>query len=339
MRSTFLFLITALIVLGFVAFWSTYSVRFTEVAVVTTFGRAGEAAIRNVEGDESGIFLKWPYPVQSVTKYDTRVRVLQTRSETQLTRDQAQIVVESFLAWRIADPLVFFQRYSSQGPSARDHFRSAERTLESLLRSAIAEVSAYELKDLFNPVAGASKLGDLEAAILRRLASAGGEGRTLADFGVEPVQVGVSRVVLPQETTRAVYERMRAARESIAAEAQSQGESRASTIRSEAESAARRILAFADRRAQEIRNAGDLEAAKYLSSFAEDPELAVFLKNLEFMRLGLGKRATLVLPTTDFGFRLFDPRTISGVQGIPVLGEPRPQPHTSAKPANELSNQ
>ncbi len=333
MRSTFLFLITALIVLGFVAFWSTYSVRFTEVAVVTTFGKAGDAAIRNANGEESGIYLKWPYPVQSVTKYDTRVRVLQTRSETQLTRDQAQIVVESFLAWRIADPLVFFQRYSAQGPTARDHFRAAERTLESLLRSAMAEVSAYELKELFNPTPGASKLAELEAALLRRLASAGGEGRTLADFGVVPVQVGVSRVVLPQETTRAVYERMRAARESIAAEAQSQGESRASTIRSEAESAARRILAFADRRAQEIRNDGDREAARYLGSFAEDPDLAIFLKNLEFMRLGLGKRATLVLPTTDFGFRLFDPRVISNAQGVPVLAEPRPQ--SSANPANE----
>lgn len=332
MRSTFLFFVTAVIVLSFVAYWCTYSVRFTEVAVVTTFGRAEKAAVKDGGAGQAGLYLKWPYPVQSVTKYDTRTRFLQTRGETQQTADNSQIIVESFLAWKVKDPLTFYQRYSSAGPDARDHFKAAERTLESLLRSAMAEVSRFELKQLFDPTPGASRLADLERAIDARLkveqapgAPAGADGSPagqIAAYGIEPVLVGINRVVLPQETTKSVFERMKANREKLAGEAQSRGETLATTIKNEAESAASRIRSFADQRAAEIRNRGDLEAARYIKEFGEAPELAVFLKNLDFMRNGLGSKATLVLPTTMPGMRVFDPSKAPQDGAIPPLGDP-----------------
>lgn len=320
MRSVFLFAVTALIVLGFLAYWSTYTVRFTEVAVVTTFGKADDGSIVNRDGDQAGIHPKWPYPIQSVTRYDTRVRIVQTRSETQLTADDRQIIVESFLTWRVDNPLVFYQRFSNAGPEARDHFREADRTLNSLLRSAMSEVSTYRLGELFAPEAQASRLDDLEGAILARLTRGeGADALRLADYGIEPVLVGINRVVLPEETTREVFERMKATREKIAAEAQSQGEARAQTIRNEADSAARRIIAFAERRAQEIRVAGDREAARWLAYFQEEPELAVFLKNVELLRNGLGRRATLVLPADMPGMELFDPSRMGDAARPPAV--------------------
>ena len=95
MRSTFLLTMTGLIVLGFVLFMVTFSVRFTEAAVVTTFGKASETSVVNQDGDEAGLYFKWPYPVQSVTKYDRRVRILESRSETQLTADDRPIIVDN----------------------------------------------------------------------------------------------------------------------------------------------------------------------------------------------------------------------------------------------------
>lgn len=320
MRSAFLFVVTALIVLGFLAYWSTYTVRFTEVAVVTTFGKADDSSIINQDGDQAGIHPKWPFPIQSVTRYDTRVRLVQTRSETQLTADDRQIIVESFLTWRVANPLVFYQRFSNAGPDARDHFREADRTLNSLLRSAMSEVSTFRLGELFTPDTQASRLGQLEQAIFSRMTSGvGADALSLADYGIEPVLVGINRVVLPEETTREVFERMKATREKLAAEAQSQGQARAQTIRNEADSAARRIIAFAERRAQEIRVAGDREAARWLAYFQEEPELAVFLKNVELLRKGLGRRATLVLPAEMPGMQLFDPSRMSGADRPPAV--------------------
>ena len=72
-------LLALLFVAAVIAFAFSYTVRFTESAVVTTFGRAGEDAVVS----EPGLKFKWPYPIQSVTKYDSRLRVLQTRSQTQ----------------------------------------------------------------------------------------------------------------------------------------------------------------------------------------------------------------------------------------------------------------
>lgn len=321
MRSTFLLIVTAVIVAAFVAYWSTYSVRFTEVAVVTTFGKAGDGSLRA----EPGLYPKWPYPVQSVTKYDTRARFLQTRGETQLTADQRQIIVESFITWRVKDPLVFYQRFSSQGPEARDHFRAAERTLEALLRSALAEVGGYELRQLFDPTPGSSKLADLERRIGDRLSKPDPTtGQQLADYGIETVLVGLNRVLLPQETTKQVFERMKAARETLAATAQSQGEAVAKTITNQADSDSRRILAFANRRADEIRVAGDREAARYIAAYNEAPDLAIFLKTMDFMRRGFGKRSTLVLPTDMPGLRAFDPKNIPEDGSLPAFSSPKP---------------
>lgn len=313
MRSSFMMSLTALIVLGFVAYWCTYTVRFTEHAVVSTFGRATEESVRT----EPRLYPKWPYPIQRVTKYDTRTRVLKLQSETQMTADDRQIIVEAFLAWRVTDPLKFYQRYNNAGPDARDHFNAASRNLESLMRSAMASVSNYQLRELFNPTLGASRLSDLEQTVLERLTRSDETGLRISEYGVEPVFVGVNRVLLPKDTTREVFERMKATRQTIAIEAETQGESLATTIRNEADSAADRILAFARRRAEELRVVGDNEAARWLSAFNEEPELAVFLKQLEFLRAGLGKNLTLVLPTSFPGMGVFDPRAMDAAGGIP----------------------
>lgn len=328
MRSTFLLTMTGLIVLGFVLFMVTFSVRFTEAAVVTTFGKATESAVKNQDGDEAGLYFKWPYPVQSVTKYDRRVRILESRSETQLTADERQIIVEAFMTWRVTDPLTFYQRFSNAGPESRDHYNSAQRSLDALLRSSMAEVARFRMSELFASGPGQSRLSELESSVLDRLrrSDAGQEGR-LSDFGVEVEMVGIRRIVLPEETTRDVYERMKATRDKLAAEARAQGDAIASTITNEAESQAERILAFARRLAAEIRNKGDLEAARWLEQLEEAPELAVFLQNVELIKEGFGKQVTLVVPTNFPGMQLLDPSNLlDAAQGrLPTFDTSRDQ--------------
>lgn len=340
MRSTFLLTLTGLIVLGFVLFMVTYSVRFTEAAVVTTFGRASENSIKNPDGNGAGLYFKWPYPVQSVTKYDRRVRLLESRIESQQTSDARPIIVEAFLTWRVTDPLVFYQRFSNSGPEARDHYSAADRNLSDLLRSAMAEVSNFRMSDLFSPTPGGSRLADLERAILERIrrgeASDDDRGR-MADYGVQVELVGIRRIVLPEETTRDVYDRMKATRDKLAAEARAQGDAIASTIRNEAESQADRILAFARRLAAEIRNQGDLEAARWLQQLDEAPELAVFLQNVELIREGFGKQVTLVVPTSFPGMQLLDPRNLMDASTGRLPGitgqdrQPAPAPQTAPR--------
>lgn len=324
MRNLFLILVAALIVGGFIVYMSSFTVRFTEAAVVTTFGHASEGDVIV----EPGLRFKWPSPIQNVTVYDTRARFLTTKSETQQTADDRQIIVEAFLTWKVKDPLVFYKRFRSAGGSnARDQYAKAQAELTSQLRSAMSEVSKYRLGDLFAPEMGKSRLSELEKNILERLRGSSDKGGgNIGGYGVEVVLVGINSVVLPENTTKEVFTRMTEARKRLAAKAESEGQALATAIRSEAENAAKRIREFAKFRADQIRNRGDLEAAPFLAALNEDPALAVYLKELDFLRAGLSSRTTLVLPTSMAGLGLLTPQAaIRAREGkIPGMGADAP---------------
>lgn len=329
--------VAVLVLVALVSRMVTYSLRFTEVAVVTTFGEAGE----NSTITEPGLHFKAPYPIQAVTRYDTRVRFMQTRSETQQTADDRQIVVESFALWRVRDPLAFFQRFSNAGEREADHYRRAEEILKSALRSALSETSRYRMEDLFTSQ-GNSKLPELEARVLAAMTgSVAGQtiGQSLETAGITVEAIGINRVVLPEETTTAVFDRMAADRDRLVKEIESQGTSSADAIRSSADAKAETIRAFAYAKAEEIRTQGDIEASKYLELMNVNPDLAIFLRNIEFISTVLSKRITLVLPTNLPGIGLFSPdaldKTPSG--SIPSSGfrrEPGPA-GASATPVSD----
>ncbi len=309
----------------------TYTVRFTEAAVLTTFGSAGAGAEKTVPG----LKFKWPDPIQSVTKYDTRARFLQTQSQTQQTADSKQIVVESFCTWRVKNPLKFFQRFSNAGDHASDHYHKAEEVLRGNLRSALGEVSKFQLKELFTTDAKAGKLADLENQILAAIKTASAGQASVDDYGVEIVTVGVNRVVLPEETTKAVFESMKSERKTLIADLESRGNSAAEAIRSAAEANAKRIEDFANGLAAEIRKKGDEEALPYVMQMREAPELAIFLKNMELIRESLAKRITLIFSTSMPGMELFSPGAMSsprssGVPGVKGLMEGAPAQKSEA---------
>ncbi len=309
-------LFAVLFILIIVLFSSSYTVRFTETAVKTTFGSASEDSIVA----EPGLHWKAPYPIQSVTKYDKRIRIVQTRSETVQTADDFQIIVEAYLSYRVSDPLKFFRSFSNAGDRAQDHFAKAENdVLRDLLRSALGETSRYRMEDLFTSQSGASVIPQLEQEVFTLLVQGGGGEQPLAEYGIEISQIGIDRIVLPEETTSAVINRMGANRDRLAEGYESEGRSKARLINAEASSQAERIRAFAQRRADEILAKGEQEAAPYLAQQNINPDLAVFIQNIKLMREAMAKKFTLIFSTSDYGMQLFDPEVLKQSQGeIPV---------------------
>lgn len=317
----FVTIVLALIFLfALLSFTVTYSVRFTEAAVVTTFGKAGEGGVQT----EPGLRFKWPYPIQSVTRYDTRVRLLTTRAEAQQTRDDRQIIVEAFLTWRVEDPLKFFERFSNAGPRSEDHYAAAERVLRSLLAGALAETGRYTLGDLFTATAGGSKLPELEQGMLAALSQLDERGKSLADYGIRSTGIGVHRVRLAEQTTAAVNDAIAANRDRKAKEIESAGQAEADAIRARAESDASRIREFARAYADRIRAEGDAAGRQYLEQMSENPELAIYIKNLDFIRQAFSKRTTVVLSTDMPGLNLLEPDALGIVPpgAIPGSGLP-----------------
>jgi len=309
-------LFAGLFFLVILLFSASYTVRFTETAVKTTFGSANENSIIA----EPGFHIKWPYPVQNITKYDTRLRIVQTRSETVQTADDFQIIVESFLSYKVSDPLKFFRSFSNAGERAFDHFKKAEDdVLRDLLRSALGETSKYKMSELFTTEAGASVIPQLETQVFDLLVDGSNGGKPLEDYGILITSVGIHRIVLPEETTGAVINRMGANRDRLAERYESEGRSQARAIEAEAKSNADRIRAFAQRRVDEILAKGEQEAAPYLAQQNINPELAVFIQNIKLMQESMAKKFTLIFSTSDYGMQLFDPDVIKKTQGeLPV---------------------
>ena len=264
----------------------TYQVRFDQVAVLTTFGRASKGSVKNADGKSAGLYMKWPWPIQQVRKYDARMQVLEDRLEQQETKDKQVVILNTYVAWRIAQPLDFYRSMRNE--------QNAQRYLLDRLRTARAEIGNYSFDELTNIVPAKLRLAEVEQAILRRM------HRDLSEqsYGVEVETVGVKRIILPEDVAEKVFERMGLTRQRLAQNARSEGEAIARSTRAKAQSAQERILAFADRKAQDIRAEGDEAAARYYKIFSRNEEFAVFIRKLEALRATLAHNTTFLLDTS-----------------------------------------
>lgn len=337
MRRLVIFLIAGVFVLTLAMYMVAYTVRFTEVAVVTTFGRASGSEVV-----PPGLHFKWPYPIQRVMTYDTRVRVFQTRQETQQTRDDRQLVVQAFCTWRVKDPLQFFRRFSNAGERPIDHFREAEKSLDSMMRTAMSAVSSYRMDELFTTGGRESRLAELEQQILDAMrasvdVASGADGA--GAFGVEIVSVGIARIQLPEDATEAVFARITSAQDRKAQEIESRGAAERSAITARAQATADQIRAFTERRAAAILALGEHESAPYLAQMNTAPELAVFIQQMDFISRLVAGRVTLVFPTTMPGFGPLEPGFLesAGPGQIPRSGFPESWRRGGSAPAGQGS--
>ncbi|MFP4145185.1 MAG: SPFH domain-containing protein [Phycisphaeraceae bacterium] len=242
---------------------------------------------------EAGLYFRWPWPVQEVTTYSRKVKLLEQQLEEVQVADGSVVVVKTYLAWRITDPYAFFSSLGNE--------REAEKKLSPMMREITSGmISSYRFDELVSRDPDELKLTEIEQKAAEQLQ--GRLDQIRPSYGIEVGQVGIRRVLLPEETTSVVFDRMRQTRERMAENARAAGRSRAGTIRSEAETARERIMAFARRRAQAIMAEGDREAASYYAAFRDDPdtpqneaELAGFLRQIEALKRIASHNTTFVL--------------------------------------------
>lgn len=178
---------------------SFYAVTEGEAVVVVRLGRPARV-VRS-----AGPAWKFPEPLERLHRIDLRRQLADTPSVTALTRDRKSIVLEAFVAWRVADPLLFLQ--------ATTGLEAAAETLAGMVSAAQnQELSRFELADLVTTDASAAEnLERFEQRVRERVSP------LVRDrLGIVVDRVGVRRVSLPIENLPAVLERMRADRETEA---------------------------------------------------------------------------------------------------------------------------
>jgi membrane protease subunit HflC len=254
--------------IGFIALMyvlssSIFVVDQRKFAVVFSFGQI----VRVIE--KPGLQIKYPAPFESVRFFDRRILTIDNpEAERFITAEKKNLLVDSYVKWRIVDPRKFFISFKGDERLAQDR-------LTQLVRSALnEEFTKRTVRELIS-----DQREQVMQGIRKKVAD------DASDIGVEIVDVRLKRVDLLAEISDSVYRRMEAERKRVANELRSTGAAESDKIRANAERQRDTILAEAYRDAQKIKGAGDAKAtALYAEAFGRDPQFAQFYQSLEAYR-------------------------------------------------------
>jgi membrane protease subunit HflC len=264
----------------------TFQVRQNERVVLTRFGRPMRVLL------EPGLYGKWPWPIETVNRFDARLEFYDGRISEALTRDKRNVIIPVYAAWRIDDPLKFLQSLGSA--------ENARNKLDGLLTSARNTVlGGYDFNQLVSTNRDEVKIPEIENAITGMVAQ-----QARDSFGIAIVQVGIKRLTLPEANTEFVFERMRAERAQFAAQYRAEGQQQADEVRAKTDADKIGILAEARKYAEETRGKAEADAARiYAVADGKDPSLYRFLRELDALKQITATNTTIVL---DAGTPPFD---------------------------------
>jgi membrane protease subunit HflC len=235
-----------------------------------------------------GLKFKTPF-IQQVKIFDKRVLDVDPPEEEVILADQKRLRVDAFARYRIDDMLAFNNSLQSE--------EQAETRLDNIINSTLrSRLGTATLTDL---------LSEKRDAIMTSIKA--DVNKAVDDFGIAIVDVRINRADLPDQTSQAIYARMKTEREREAAEFRAQGQEMAQEIKSKADKTRTVLLADAEKQAQISRGEGDAEAIKiYAGAFQKDPQFYAFYRTMEAYRNSLGgDDTTLILKPDGEFFRFF----------------------------------
>lgn len=258
---------------------SAFTVNERELAIKLQVGKV-------VESDYApGLHFKIPI-YQTVRRFPKRILTISDRPERIFTAERLALQVDSFVKWRIVDPVQF---YTSTGGILGV---ASDRLAEIINNAIVTEFGKRSVQE-------AISVGRAE---LRRdmldMASTTAQG-----LGVELIDIRVKQVEFPDDVRNSVYAQMREERARVAAERRAQGHEIAEQRRSSADKERTIILADAYRDGQILRGAGDARAAEiYASAYTKDPEFYAFYRSINAYRNSMGKPGDILVldPNNEF---------------------------------------
>ena len=281
-RMPLIALVAAIVVI--VATTSLFTVKEFEKAILLRLGE--------IERADYTPGLHWKIPViNNVIKFDGRILTMDATSEEYLTVEKKNVIVDSFVKWRINDVATYFR--ATGGGNERAASDRLAQIVKDGLRGEIGK------RTIIEAVSG-ERAEIME--ILRVNAN-----KQASEFGIEIVDVRIKRIDLPEQVSESVYQRMEAERARVAADFRAKGAEIAEKTRADADKQRTVLLAEAYREAERLRGEGDALAADiYAQAYNQDAEFYSFYRSLLAYRQSFkDKKDVMVIePDTEF-FRYF----------------------------------
>lgn len=259
---------------------SIFTVDQRQYALVFQLGEVKQAIT------EPGLHFKVPM-IQNVRYFDRRILTLDSNEpERFITSEKKNVLVDSYIKWRIVDPNLYY--ISVGGDEARARTRLSQ-TVNAGLREEFGKRLVHDVIS-----------GERDKIMDQMREKADVDARRI---GVQIVDVRLKRVELPEEVSGAVYSRMEAERKRVANELRSEGAAEAEKIRADADRQREVIVAEAYRDAQKIKGEGDAKAAStYAEAFGKNPDFYAFYRSLEAYRNSFANKSDVLVvePSSDF---------------------------------------
>ena len=239
---------------------------------------------------EPGLHFKMPPPFQNVSYIDKRLLVLDSvDAEPMLTAEKQRVVIDWYVRWRIIQPSDYIRNVGLDE-------KTGANQLNRVVRNAFQEeINKRTVKDLLS-LKREALMADVKREVLQAVQGA-------QPWGVDVVDVRITRVDYVEAITDSVYKRMVAERQRVANELRSTGLAEGEKIRADADRQREVTIANAYRDAQKVKGEGDAEAARtYAESFGRDPQFAQFYRSLDAYKASFNKKSDVMVldPSSDF---------------------------------------
>ena len=239
---------------------------------------------------EPGLHFKLPPPFQNVSYLDKRLLTLDsTDPEPMLTAEKQRVVIDWYIRWRVIDPSAYIRNVGLDENAGANQ-------LNRVVRNAFQEeINRRTVRDLLS-----GKREELMADVKREVLEVVRGGRA---WGIDVIDVRITRVDYVESITESVYRRMEAERKRVANELRSTGAAEGEKIRADADRQREVAVANAYRDAQKIKGEGDAQAASlYADAFGRDPQFAQFYRSLEAYKSAFNKKGDVMVldQSSDF---------------------------------------
>ena len=278
MRATFI--LPGLALIGALALSSVFTVDERDRVLVLQFGKVVQVR------DEPGLWFKIPF-VQEVVRYEDRILGLFTQEMEVTPADDRRLVVDAFARWRITDLVRFREALGAGG------VEQAQLRLDRIVNAGIREI--------LGSVPSSRVLSEDRTALMNQIRDIA--KREALEFGVDVIDVRLTRTDLPTQNLESTFARMRAEREREAADEIARGNEAAQRVRAAADREVVEVTSEAGKNAQIVRGEADAERNRiYAEAFGQDPEFFAFTRSLTAYERALkGGNSSIVLsPDSEF---------------------------------------
>ena len=246
-----------------------------EYKLIRQFGKV-DRVIRS-----SGISFKIPF-IESTQSLPKETLLYDLAASDVITKDKKTMISDSYVLWKISDPLKFAQTLNSSVESGESRINTA---VYNATKNAISSMSQEQVIT--------SRDGELSDMVMEAI------GTNMDQYGIELLKFETKQLDLPDDNKEAVYERMISERDNIAATYKAEGNSEAKVIRNKTDKEVAIQISDAKKQAEILEAEGEQEYMKILAqAYGEEDrsEFYSFVRSLDALKTSMkGEDKTVIL--------------------------------------------